>query len=122
MKRAKRPVVASVLASTLVLGAMTPLATHARSMGDVDNRPGEVAMIGDALIARPVLAASTVVGFVLYTVTLPVSLLGGNEDEAAEKLVRAPARSTFLRCLGCTPAQHDQLVAEKRTKEAQENK
>lgn len=76
MKRAKRPVVASVLASTLVLSAMTPLATHARSMGDVDNRPGEVAMIGDALIARPVLAASTLVGFALFTVTLPVSLLG----------------------------------------------
>jgi hypothetical protein len=53
---------------------------------------------------------------------LPVSLLGGNEDEAAEKLVKAPARSTFLRCLGCTPAQHDQLMAEKKTKEAQENK
>ena len=79
-------------------------------------------MIGDALIARPIMAASTAGGFVLYTVTLPVSLLGGNEDEAAEKLVKAPARSTFLRCLGCTPAQHDQLMAEKKTKEAQENK
>ena len=65
-------------------------------------------------------AASTLVGFALFTVTLPVSLLGGNEDEAAEKLVRAPARSTFLRCLGCTPAQHDQLVAEKKTRKAQE--
>jgi hypothetical protein len=39
-------------------------------------------------------------------VSLPFTLLGKNEDEAAEVLVKTPARSTFLRCLGCTPAQN----------------
>lgn len=111
MKRAKRPVVATVLASALMLGAL-PLSGQARPIDEESARPGEVAMIGDSLIARPVLAAATVVGTALYAVTLPFSVLGGNEDEAAEKLVRAPARNTFLRCLGCTPAQHERLQAE----------
>jgi hypothetical protein len=46
-------------------------------------------------------------------VTLPFSLLGGNPGEAAEVLVMNPGKNTFVRCLGCTPAQHESLKAEK---------
>ena len=118
MKRAKRPVVASVLASTLMLTAMAPLPAVAAS--SAQDRPGEIAMIADTLIARPVLFASTVVGAGLWLVTAPFSLLGGNIGEAGEVLVLNPGKSTFIRCLGCTPAQHESLKAEKATKDTAE--
>ena len=118
MKRAKRPVLASVLASAMMLTAVAPLQAVAGS--SAQDRPGEIAMIADSLIARPVLFASTVVGAGLWLVTSPFSLLGGNIGEAGEVLVLNPGKSTFIRCLGCTPAQHESLKAEKATKEEQE--
>ncbi|WP_166266834.1 hypothetical protein [Marinobacter caseinilyticus] len=72
---------------------------HART---IDETPSALAMTGDALFARPVLFATTVVGSVVYLVSLPFSLLGGNADEAGEVLVLGPAKATFVRCLGCT--------------------
>ena len=55
MKRAKRPVVATALAISMTLGALMPLAAQARPMEDVAGaRPGEIAMITDAvLLNRP---------------------------------------------------------------------
>lgn len=114
MMRAKRPLLASVLASVLTLAA----SGQALAWDPAEDRPGEVAMISDALLVRPIMLASTVIGIGLFAVTLPVSILGGNEDEAAEKLVAAPARATFLRCLGCTPAQNERLQAKRRTERA----
>jgi hypothetical protein len=72
---------------------------HAR---EVDQTPSALAMTGDALLARPALLATTVVGSAVYLVSLPFSLLGGNEEEARDVLVYGPARATFKRCLGCT--------------------
>ena len=72
---------------------------HARA---IDESPSALAMTGDALIARPVLLATTVVGAAVYVVSLPFSLLGGNAKEAGETLVVGPAKATFVRCLGCT--------------------
>ncbi len=101
-------------------------ATTAQAANSVyaDDEPSELAMLGDAVVARPLLAGATLLGWAAFTITLPVSALGGNVDQAAEKLVRAPARSAFLRCLGCTPVQHEQRQSEKRTAKlnAKENK
>ena len=77
-------------------------------------------MIGDAVFARPLLLVSTVVGAGLYVVTLPFSLLGGNPGEAGEVLVMNPGKNTFVRCLGCTPAQHESLKAEKEMQKSAE--
>lgn len=71
----------------------------------VNSRPTAAAMIGDALIARPGLIAMTVIGSGLFVVTLPFSALGGNVGEAGHMLVVGPAKSAFLRCLGCTETQ-----------------
>ncbi|SFL88914.1 hypothetical protein [Marinobacter zhejiangensis] len=67
----------------------------------VDESPSALAMTADAVIARPLLLATTVVGTAVYIVSLPFSLLGGNAGEAGEVLVLGPAKSTFVRCLGC---------------------
>jgi hypothetical protein len=65
--------------------------------------PGQqaFAMTADALIARPVQLVLTSAGTLLFTTALPITALTGSIDEAAEILVRYPARNTFLRCLGC---------------------
>lgn len=110
MLGAKRPLLAGVLAATLMTVGMAPLNANARDFY-AEDRPGEFAVAGDILIARPVLTVVTALGLVAYTVTLPFSALGGNVDDAGETLVKAPARSAFLRCLGCTPAQHEQQRA-----------
>ncbi len=68
----------------------------------VEEDPSALAMVGDAVIARPLGLAFTAIGAVAYVVTLPFSLAGGNAKEAGETLVVGPAMSTFVRCLGCT--------------------
>ena len=67
--------------------------------------PSAEAMALDGLIYRPVLLAATVIGAATFLVTLPISALGGNVDEAAEKLVAEPARA-MAECLGCLPGQY----------------
>ncbi len=62
------------------------------------------AMVADVVIARPVGLVSTVVGSAVYVVSLPFSLLGGNEKQAREKLVKEPAEFTFKRPLGEFPS------------------
>jgi hypothetical protein len=105
MKRAKRPVLATLLASALMLTGMTPVSAGAETI--VEDRPGEMAVIGDAIFARPALVLATGVGLVLYTATLPLSVLGGNETEAGQMLVGRPGKAAFMRCLGCTPIQDE---------------
>ena len=58
------------------------------------------AMVADTLIARPIGLLTTVVGSAIYVISLPFSLLGGNEEMAREKLVKEPASYTFKRPLG----------------------
>ena len=117
MQRAKRPVLGSVLAFSLMLAGMTPTVSSAQQRL-VDDEPGELATIGDAIFARPALLLATGVGLTIYTATLPFSILGGSEKQAAETLVLAPAEATFRRCLGCTPAQEQQRRIEQRTRKA----
>jgi uncharacterized membrane protein YoaT (DUF817 family) len=63
--------------------------------------PGSAeAMVADALVARPIGLVTTVVGSAVYVVSLPFSLLGGNEKQAREKLVYEPSAFTFKRPLG----------------------
>jgi len=64
--------------------------------------PPAFAMVGDLLIARPLLIAATVIGAGVFVVTLPFSALGGNVEEAGHALVVEPGREAFVRCLGCT--------------------
>lgn len=120
MLRAKRPMLASILASALVITSTLSMPVFAAGTS-VEHRPGEMAMIGDAFIARPALLASTAIGFGFFVATLPISALGGNVPEAANALVGRPASAAFLRCLGCTLAQHESLRAKRKTEQANRN-
>ncbi|MBZ2169373.1 MULTISPECIES: hypothetical protein [Marinobacter] len=93
-QKLSRTLIAAVAACLLAFSSIG----HARA---IDESPSALAMTGDALFARPVLFATTLVGGAVYLVSLPFSLLGGNADEAGETLFLGPARATFVRCLGC---------------------
>jgi hypothetical protein len=44
-------------------------------------------MLGDLLVARPLGLVVATVGTAAFVVSLPVSVLGGNADEAAQKMM-----------------------------------
>lgn len=63
--------------------------------------PPAFAMMGDLLIARPLLLVATVLGAGVFVVSLPFTALGGGVGDAGTALVVDPAKATFVRCLGC---------------------
>ncbi|MGO2415351.1 MULTISPECIES: hypothetical protein [Cobetia] len=72
-----------------------------------DDTPSAGMMVADALIGRPLLLATTVVGAALFVVSAPFAAMGQNIDETARVLVATPAQATFARCLGCKTTRVD---------------
>ena len=64
--------------------------------------PKAFSMVGDLLIARPLLIGATAIGAVAFVVSLPFTAAGGNIGEAGQALVVEPGKAAFVRCLGCT--------------------
>ncbi|MCU1718462.1 multidrug transporter [Pseudomonas sp. 5P_3.1_Bac2] len=95
---------AAVLALTTAVLAMPASAQQNTAGGTLyeTETPAAFAMIGDLLIARPLLIAATVVGAGVFVLTLPFSAGGGNIGKAGQALVVEPGKSAFVRCLGCT--------------------
>lgn len=79
-----------------------------------DDRPSIVAMGLDFLVVRPLTFVLTVGGGALWFVSLPVSALGGNVEEAADKLVLEPGRYTFVRPLGHMYLDDSPIVGEEK--------
>lgn len=57
-------------------------------------------MTGDALVARPLGLAATIIGGAIFVVSLPFSALGGNTKSAFNYLLADPFTFTFNRPLG----------------------
>ncbi|NQD91182.1 multidrug transporter [Pseudomonas sp. CrR25] len=98
---------AAVLALTTGLLALPAQAevVQQNTSGDplyTADAPKGYSMIGDLLIARPLLIGATAIGAVAFVVSLPFTALGGNVAEAGQALVVEPGREAFVRCLGCT--------------------
>ncbi|MDY0248555.1 MAG: multidrug transporter [Pseudomonas sp.] len=64
--------------------------------------PHAYSIVGDVVIARPLLIAATVIGAALFVVTLPFSAMGGGIGRTGKALVVEPGKAAFVRCLGCT--------------------
>ncbi|ABA77087.1 MULTISPECIES: hypothetical protein [Pseudomonas] len=94
----------TLIVALLLCLSLTVQATEGGS-GDpryaIQNPPA-YAMLGDLLIARPLLVVATVIGAGAFVVSLPFTALGGGIGDAGEALVVAPAKAAFVRCLGCT--------------------
>ncbi|CDF81757.1 hypothetical secreted protein [Pseudomonas knackmussii B13] len=106
---------AAVLALTLGLSTL-PLQAADMSAGNVSSgdpvysvdTPPFYSMLGDLIIARPLLLGATVIGTAAFIVSLPFTALGGNVKEAGQALVIDPGKATFVRCLGCTESGYKQ--------------
>ena len=84
--------------SFLLFSHLAPVALaedHYESMGEKGGY-----MAADLVVLRPMGIIATAVGSLVYVISLPFSLSGGNQDEAFQKLVADPAKYTFERPLG----------------------
>ncbi len=98
---------AVVLALTTGLLALPVQAEMAQQNASGDplytaNAPDAFSMVGDLVIARPLLIAATVIGAGVFVVSLPFSAMGGGIGAAGRALVVEPGKAAFVRCLGCT--------------------
>lgn len=98
-------VIAAMLALCFSLISVPVSAANANTSGNPEyevDAPPAFAMVADAVIARPLLIAATLVGAGLFVVTLPFTVLSGGVDRAGKALVVEPGKAAFVRCLGCT--------------------
>lgn len=82
---------------------MTPAAALAIESGAHHvyvSDPSAEAMIGDALILRPVSLLGLGVTSLVFLVGWPFAIAGGNEEAAKQKLLHDPIQFTFERPLG----------------------
>ncbi|MDQ7986158.1 multidrug transporter [Pseudomonas sp. D1-3] len=98
---------AAVLALTAASLALTANAQEVQQNASGDplytvQAPDGFAMIGDLLIARPLLIGATAIGAAAFVVALPFSALGGGIGATGRALVVEPGKAAFVRCLGCT--------------------
>jgi hypothetical protein len=66
----------------------------------IGREPTTAEMYADGLIARPLGLVASVLGAVVFVVTLPFTLPSKSVDSAAKELVAVPAQYTFKRPLG----------------------
>ena len=96
------------------------------AQSSMDESPNAAKMAGDLVIARPIGVVMTVAGTAAFVISLPFTLLAGSASEAADALMIGPARTTFVRCLGCTNSGYtykdiERNRARKEAKEAAES-
>lgn len=92
--------VTAFMAGLLLSGSV--LADSSYGYQEETEHPGYYAMVGDLVIARPLLLGVTAIGAAAFVVSLPFTAIAGNTREAGQELVVRPGRETFVRCLGCT--------------------
>ncbi|NQD78932.1 multidrug transporter [Pseudomonas seleniipraecipitans] len=98
---------AAVLALTAASLALTANAQEVQQNASGDplytvQAPDGFAMLGDLLIARPLLIGATAIGAAAFVVALPFSAMGGGIGATGRALVVEPGKAAFVRCLGCT--------------------
>jgi hypothetical protein len=79
-----------------VLALLLSTSTPAYASGDTDAS----SVLVDVAVARPVTFALTIVGSVLFVISLPIAASSGSIDKAAKTLVTGPAHDTFKRPIG----------------------
>ena len=93
-----------VFGKAMLIFVLTALVSAPAMARPQDNDPRWEDQILDAVAARPLGIVMTAGGAVIWGLSLPFSLLGGNAGEAADSLIGGPGRETFVRCLGCRSA------------------
>ena len=104
VKRSAKYKLLSVMVSTgLVFASMQP-ALAAIEIDETDFGPSYETMAVDTVVGKPLQLVAALAGTAAYIVSLPFSLIGGNADQAPQKLFVEPW-DAMGRCLGCTVAE-----------------
>lgn len=94
----------TVIASLGLMIASTQPALAAIEIDETDFGPSYETMVVDTIVGKPLQLVNAVAGTAAYLVSLPFSLIGGNADQAQQKLFVEPW-DAMGRCLGCTVAE-----------------
>ncbi len=104
MKRTAKYKLLTMMASiSLIFASMQP-ALAAIEIDETDFGPSYETMTVDTIVGKPLQLVTAVAGTAAYLVSLPFSLIGGNADQAQQKLFVEPW-DAMGRCLGCTVAE-----------------
>ena len=104
MKRTAKYKLLTMMASiSLIFASMQP-ALAAIEIDETDFVPSYETMAVDTIVGKPLQLVTAVAGTAAYLVSLPFSLIGGNADQAQQKLFVEPW-DAMGRCLGCTVAE-----------------
>ena len=113
----RKALVVATLATALVTATFSTsvLADQYSDKIFEENRVSGSAMALDAVAVRPLMLGFTAVGTVLFVAAAPFALAGGSVGATWDTLVSTAAENTFVRCLGCTPVQHQRREADRKT-------
>lgn len=103
-RRTVKQKVFTVLASVSLLIASMQPALAAIEIDETDFGPSYETMVVDTVVGKPLQLVTAIAGTAAYLVSLPFSLIGGNADQAQQKLFVEPW-DAMGRCLGCTVAE-----------------
>ncbi|WP_201530806.1 MULTISPECIES: hypothetical protein [unclassified Psychrobacter] len=92
-----------LISASLAFASMQP-ALAAIEIDETDFGPSYETMAVDTVVGKPLQLIAAVAGTAAYIVSLPFSLIGGNADQAQQKLFVEPWNA-MSRCLGCTVAE-----------------
>ena len=84
--------------------ALMQSASAAIEIDETDFGPSYETMAVDTIVGKPLQLVTAIAGTAAYLVSLPFSLIGGNADQAQQKLFVEPW-DAMGRCLGCTVAE-----------------
>jgi hypothetical protein len=103
-KRAVKQKLLPVFTSLALMAASMQPTFAAIEIDETDFGPSYETMVVDTIVGKPLQLVNAVAGTAAYIVSLPFSLIGGNADQAQQKLFVEPWNA-MGRCLGCTVAE-----------------
>ncbi|MBO1530305.1 hypothetical protein J3492_03640 [Psychrobacter sp. F1192] len=102
-RSAKYKVLSMIISMCATMAIMQP-ASAAIEIDETDFGPSYETMVVDTVAGKPLQLVNAVAGTAVYFASLPFSLIGGNADQAQQKLLVEPW-SAMGRCLGCSVAE-----------------
>ena len=93
----------TIISASFIIAIIQP-ASAAIEIDETDFGPSYETMAVDTIVGKPLQLVTAIAGTAAYLVSLPFSLIGGNADQAQQKLFIEPW-DAMGRCLGCSVAE-----------------
>ena len=100
MRKSLVHTVVILLSLCLAMAPVSAMAMENEATKVFRTEPSGEAMIGDALVVRPVSIVCLGVSSFVFLIGWPFAAAGGNQAEAKQKLLKDPVQYTFKRPLG----------------------